>query len=174
VSELRDLLAAQAKRKSPRGAAARDLLAAHFSQGVPFYTQQIFEEEAARVGVLVTALQAAPERIALADIDDCLADIAAVHGRYAELVKTHERPTRITYDTIKQADLDNQRAFLELVAFVLGATSELPVSERESTRKDLLTIVAQHDAELGDLVSARRRVADVDPDSGRPEADPLP
>ncbi len=174
ITELRDILAAQSTRKSPRGAASKALLDAHFAQGLPFYTQQIFEEESARVGVLTNALRGAPEQVALAGIDDCLADVAAAHDRYADLVKAHEKPARVAYDSVKQADLDNQRNFLELITIILNATGELTPAERDLTRKELLTIVAQHDAELSALVRARRRIADVDPDSGQPETDPVP
>ena len=175
LAELRDLLAALAVGSSDRAKAARRLYKKHFEkQGVAYYTQTIYEEEAERVGALVTQL-GEPEDAAdvvTATADEQVALVTASHVKYAALVRNPERPPRMAFDELKQVDLLNHRRFLRLVVKVLDLTEG--TADGEEQRKALLAIVEEQDEEVAAELRAKRKIQDVDPVTGEPLPAPTP
>ena len=170
LAQLRDTLAVLAMRPgSARGDAAKGLLERYFAQGVAYYTQQVIEEEVERVRELLVGLAADQAQVAGATVDDIVAEIVPLHGTYAEAVASFQRVARTNYQSVKDGDLANQRALLELVVQILAQTAALPPTERLARREALLAPVAAQDAEISALVRARRRIRDVDPETGAPE-----
>jgi len=170
VGQLRDLLAALAALgDSPRSRAAQTLLTAHFARGVAHYTQCIVEDEAARVGELVDALQAAPEDVASATVEESVAAVRATHTTYDALVHDTKPPALTSFKAVKDADLANQRRFLDLVTDVLALTRRL--ADGDAVRDALLATVVVQDAEIAAALRAKRKLKDVDPDSGTPTDD---
>lgn len=169
LAELRNFLAALAVRVgTARGDAAKALLDAYFVQGLPYYTLQPIEEEAARVGVLVTELAGKRAEVALATAEDMVADVTTTHARFAELVEHTVKAQQIAFDAIKTADLANHRALLGLFVEILAHTGRLPEAEGLALRAELLAEAAAQDAEVAAAIRARRPVVDVNPETGAP------
>lgn len=174
VSELRALLTVLAKREATaRGQAAKALLDAHFAQGVAYYTQVGFEQQSERVGELLQALAAAGEQVATATVDDVVADLTVAHAHFAQLLTAFEKPERIEYNTVKEVDLANQRALLELISEIFAATRAFEPQARSNAREALLDDLSQHDAAISKAVRARRRIRDVHPETGEPQEDAI-
>jgi len=172
VAELRDLLHALSAGGSDRAKAAKRLYAKHFDkQGVAYYTQAIYEEEAERVGALVSQLAAEGDAadVTGATVEEHFATLRDTHVAYAALVRNPERPPRMAYDELKTTDLVNQRRFLALVVKILDLTEG--TADGLAQRKELLAIVEEQDAEVFAELRAKRKVRDVDPVSGQPLED---
>ena len=172
VVELRDTLGVLGQRtSSPRGQAAQTLLERYFAQGVPYYTQQVFEEEAERVRELVAGLTRDRALVEGATVTEVVDELGEVHTRYADAIAAFRKSDRTDFALVKQGELDNQRALLELIAQVLATTAELPVEKRLAQRQALLTTAAEQDQDISDLVRSRRKVRDVNPETGVPVPD---
>lgn len=78
-----------------RGTAAKALLEEFFAQGVPYYTQVSFEDEAARVGELVRALGARMDVVRTATADEVVVELTAAHGKYAALLASTQRAEHV-------------------------------------------------------------------------------
>ena len=170
LSELREVLQALAKRDTPRGRAAKALLEAGFKQGVAWYIQAPIGEEEVRVAGLLAILGRYPDEVALATVEDVVADVTTAHAHYRELIYQHVKAEPESWDALKASDLANQRAFLELIAQVLGRTSTQPEAERLAARAEILRGVEEQNEAISEAVRNRRRVKDVHPETGSPEA----
>lgn len=170
LGELRDLLFTLGKRTgTPRGDAAAAVHAVAFKGGLTWYTQAPIDEENERVAELLTRLATEGERLAQATADDLVADVRAAHTRYNDLITQFRKGSRLDYDAIKAADLDNQRRLLALISRVIAWS--LDQADPLAAREQLLKVVAQKDQEITDLIRERRRIRDIDPETGVPEAD---
>ena len=170
VVELKDLLEVNARRPgTPRGDAAKTLHDDLFAQGAAHYTQQNFAEESLRIAHLLNWLAQRPALVQLATADDVVAELKAAHTTYATLLDTASKAARADFEVVKQGELTNQRAYLEAIVQVLAWTATLPEGEREAAREEVLRSVVEHDAAIAAALRARRKVVDVNPESGQPE-----
>ena len=170
VSELRDLLLALAKRANERGAAANTILGAGFGQGVAWYTHAPFGVEEVRVAGLLGILGRHADEVAKTGAEDIVADLTASHTHYRTLIHSHEKVESISWDEVKASDLANQREFLELIGLVLARTHALAPAERLAARSQILRVAQEQDEAIREAIRQRRRVRDVHPQTGAPEA----
>lgn len=170
VVDLRDSLSVQARRPhTPKGAASKELLDAHFSMPATWYTHVAIEDGCERVGLLLAELAADPARVAAAEVGEIIAELVPLHTSLAEHIEAHEKTKPIAFESIRQGDLEGHRALLGLVGHVLHLTNDLPTEARLAQRQALLAPVLEKNAEITAAIRARRRVVDVNPDSGLPE-----
>jgi len=173
VVGLRDYLVVFAQRPATtRGAAAATLLERYFAAGAPYYTQQVFEDEVARVAELLAGLEGDRELVEAATVADIVADLQAAHGHFADALATFRRAAPTDYAAVRDGNRENQRAVLDIIVQILAVTAGLPSAERQAQREALLTPLAEQEAATSALQRARRRVTDVDPTTGAPTTDP--
>jgi hypothetical protein len=155
----------------PEGALWVRLQQAAFPAGAAYYTTQPYIEEAARVKTLLLELGSATWASLTASgvVAETVAAVTEAHSAYSAEVSKFDELDKVTWDRVKALDLANHRRLCALVAgIVAGFTTDAEL------RKRLLAPVAQQDQEVYEALRARRRVLDVDPDTGEPIAPVAP
>ena len=171
LTELRDLLEVQGRRiHTERGQASKALHDRHFAVGLTWYTHVSVEDESMRVGTLVVELAADPEAVGAAGVGEVVEEVRRVHADYAQQVAAQEKEKRPDFDALRAAELAAHRALLDTIALVLARTMALPLAEQKAQREALLGEAAAQDAEVSALARSRRKVVDVQIDTGSAEA----
>ena len=155
---------------TPEAEAWQALLLAAFPAGAAYYTNVPYIEEAARIRALLAELRA--ERWApltgSSVVAAAIGELEAAFTPYAAAIARFVDQDRVAWDEIKALDLANHRRLAHFVARVHAT-----YAADEATRASLLAPIARQDQEVYALQRARRRVSDVDPQSGLP-LDPEP
>lgn len=157
-------------RKNPRAnpvkaALAHDMLSMMFPNGLGGVVQQPFEVQ---LDMLDTIIHLGRgdfahhiKELNLTDWFKALEDITEVYRAELEA----PRPTRIAYRQVQNALRDCHERMLQIVAKVLGTYNER-TSEHAALRKQLLEPIMIQDAAVAEYNRSRRKVVDVDPETG--------
>ncbi len=163
----------QATRKGfpdgPRGEAASEILQALFPDGAAGITSLSFEDELSAVRFLVeqfnTEWSDEADRLGIRPLVDRIDGLA---DQFADALGNTEVRTT-TWDEVRAADTEGQRAMLQVVVEILGRFNE--PDQLPTARKLLAPILEQNDR-VSELHSRNRRVTDVDPETGEEVTDP--
>ena len=167
VGGLQDFIATMVRifGGKPAGEVWVKLMQATFPAGATYYTGQVYVEESARVATLLAELAKPAWASVTAEgiMRDTIAMLAEVHGQYAEAVTKFVQLERVNWDSVKDQDLANHRRLCVLVAGIVST-----FAADGATRQRLLAPVARQDQEVYEALRDRRRVLDVDPNTGEP------
>jgi hypothetical protein len=168
VGALHDTL--KAKRKAFRGMdsgeAAAEILEKLFPDGAAGITTLPFEDELSAVRFVVEQLgdnwSDAVDELGVRSEVDRLSSLA---DQFADaLTESAERNT--TWDEVRAADQEGQKAMLRVVVEILGRFNR---PDEIETARELLAPILEQDERVGDLHRRNRRISDIDPESGEEE-----
>lgn len=139
-----------------------------FPAGVHTITRLPYVEESARVDDIVASLKGplapAVAELGLGRLANRLADLAA---QYREALEA-QPPSIVGFDRIRAARAECQGMLLATVALVLGKHHQ-PSAEGAAARLSLLSPILEQNEAIGAYLRSRRRVEDVNPDTGEDE-----
>lgn len=171
VGALHDTL--QAKRRVFRGMstgeAAAEILETLFPEGAAGITTLPFEDELSAVRFLVDQLgdnwSDEVDDLGVGDEVDRLSSLA---DQFADAL-TESAERNVTWDEVRAANQEGQKAMLRVVAGILGRFNQ---PDEIETARELLAPILDQDERLSDLHSRNRRISDIDPESGEEETPP--
>jgi len=158
---------------TPTGALAETFLQEVFPTGAIDITSASWVEQTTEVADLLTVLngerRSAVEALGLMDY---VSQLASLNADFSQ--RLSQGPSQpLQYDQLRKAEAEAQERLLQAVAMILGrfwGQSDEHVTQRIA----LLKVLTEQNATVSALISARRKVTDIDPGSGAPlgEDDP--
>ena len=144
----------------------------HFPQGISSITQRSFVSQLSAMRALVEAARVP----ALADarrvlgLNRLIKRLEAAVTRYEELISHDEAP--IPYEQVQQARYRGQELMLSAIARIVGTYYDSEDAAHVEARAALLAPILGQQQAIREQLVKRRRVGEVDPNTGDPIADP--
>jgi hypothetical protein len=156
----------------PRAAQATAYINALFPDGPAAITRLPYEEEVVAVEDLLELLLAdeMQETIVRFALTDYVSELAQLVPQYRAEIEASPKG-EVVFRQVRDALVDGQRHLVRLVALLLGVWAQDPGKGAE-----LMAPILQQQDRIGAALRSKRRVSDVDPDTGEeePEASPAP